>query len=83
MNTKTKEAIEGLMVMDGFDDCILGVCERFGFGPVVAYDYDKIIKKLIKKEGMTLEEAEEYYSFNQLGAWIGTLSPVFVKVTNK
>jgi len=32
-----------LLLMDGFDDCIIGICEAFGSVPVVAYDYDKVI----------------------------------------
>jgi hypothetical protein len=32
-----------LLYMDGFDDCIIGICEAFGSVPVVAYDYDKML----------------------------------------
>ena len=47
-----------LMLMDGFDDCILGICESFGGESVVAYDYDKVIASL-ESQGMTYEEAVE------------------------
>ena len=30
-------------VMDGFDDCIIGVAERFGKPPCIAYDQTKVI----------------------------------------
>ena len=35
-----------LLLMDGFDDCIIGICESFGSVPVVAYDYDKVLANL-------------------------------------
>jgi len=66
-----------LLLMDGFDDCIIGVCESFGGAPVVAYNYDLVIAKL-QSHGMTYEEAVEYHEFNQLGAWVGERTPVFI-----
>lgn len=66
-----------LLLMDGFDDCIIGVCESFGSIPVVAYDYDKVIAHL-ESQGMTYEEAVEYHEFNQLGSYVGERTPVFI-----
>ena len=51
---------------------------RFGQGPVLAYDYDKVIDKLVA-DGMTPEEAVEYHDFNQAGAWVGKGTPCFVQ----
>lgn len=56
-----------LVVMDGFDDCIVGVAERFN-EHVVLYDYDKIIASLMKD--MSEDEAEEYYEYNISGAFV-------------
>lgn len=67
-----------LLLMDGFDDCILGICEAFGSLPVVAYDYDKVIATL-QSDGMTYEEAVEYHEFNQAGAYVGERTPVFIR----
>ena len=69
---------EEALLADGFEDAILGMCERFGNNPVVAYNYLKCIDILIQRDGMTHEEAEEYFSFNVLGAWMGNGTPVFV-----
>jgi hypothetical protein len=66
-----------LMLMDGFDDCILGICESFGGESVVAYDYDKVIASL-ESQGMTYEEAVECHEFNQAGAYVGERIPVFI-----
>ena len=62
--------------MDGYDDCILGVCHQYGRPAVIAYDRDKVIKKLMKD--MSREEAEEWYEYNQIGSWLGENTPVFV-----
>ena len=35
-----------LMVMDGYDDCIVGVVERFGQEPIVCYDKEKVLRRL-------------------------------------
>ena len=67
-----------LLLMDGFDDCIIGICEAFGSVPVVAYDYEKVIAQL-QGHGMTYEEAVEYHEFNQAGAYVGERTPVFIR----
>tara|TARA_R110002051_G_scaffold128295_4_gene202009 strand:- start:453 stop:674 length:222 start_codon:yes stop_codon:yes gene_type:complete len=65
--------------MDGFDDCILGILERFGIDqPIVVYDREKVIAKLMDNDGMTHEEALEFYYFNQVGAWVGEKTPAFL-----
>jgi hypothetical protein len=45
--------------------------------PVLCYDYDKVIAMHVK-EGMTREEAVEYFDFNTIGAWMGDRTPVFI-----
>ncbi len=66
----------GLLVMDGFDDCIIGVGQRFT-DHFVVYDLKKVIAKLME-QGMSEEEAIEFHEFNQLGAWVGPGTPVFL-----
>jgi len=66
-----------MMRIDGFDDCCIGVAERFGMEPVFAYDREKIIAKLEKD--MSRQNAEEFFEFNIAGAWVGTGTPVFVE----
>jgi hypothetical protein len=67
---------EGLLFADGFDEAIIGVAERIGMEPVVAYDANKIIEILSRE--MTEDEAVEYFEFNILGAYMGERTPVFV-----
>ena len=75
---KILEQYEGLVRMEGFDDCILGVSTRFGQEPIVAYNYDKVIERLMG-DGMTHEEAIEFFEFNQIGSWVGDRTPCFIK----
>jgi hypothetical protein len=72
------ELNEEMIKMDGFDDCVLGICHRYGQPPILAYDFDKVILKLMD-DGMTYEEAIEYWDYNQIGAYIGESTPCFVE----
>jgi hypothetical protein len=72
---------ESTLVMDGFDDCIVGFLERFGLPePILVYDREKVIRKLMDNGIETYEEAEEFYNFNQLGSWLGEGTPAFLRV---
>lgn len=69
------------LLADGFEDAFIGICERFGQQPLAAYDYFKCIDILVS-QGMTEEEAMEYFEFNTLGAWMGEGTPVFIRRTD-
>lgn len=71
------EHVEQAIVLDGFEECIVGMAERFGMEPVLAYDYDLCIEALMKG-GMDREGAVEFFEFNTLGGWFGDGTPVFV-----
>jgi hypothetical protein len=66
-----------MLVMDGYDDCIAGVCVRHGQEPVIIYDQSKVLARLVE-DGMTEDEAEEFHEFNQAGAWVGERTPAFL-----
>ena len=61
-----------------FEPAILGIAHRFGMQPVVTYDYRKVIG--IFAEDMSHEEAQEYFDFNVIGAWVGEGTPIFIEV---
>jgi len=73
-----REEYPDVLLMDGYDDCIVGICTRFGQVPIVAYDKDKVIQKLCK-DGMTYEEALEFFEYNQIGAYVGPTTPCFIE----
>jgi hypothetical protein len=63
---------------DGFDDCLIGIGLSFGKHGTLVYDQAKVIQKL-EEQGMTNEEAFEYYEYNILGACLGDNMPIFVE----
>jgi hypothetical protein len=60
---------------DGLEGAFIGLAESFG-GFIAVYDRGKIIDMLEKD--MSREEAEEYFSFNIVGAYVGPLTPVYL-----
>jgi hypothetical protein len=66
-----------MLVMDGYSDCVVGVVERFGQEEILCYDKEKVLCKL-ESQGMNRDEAEEFFYFNQLGAWMGDTTPCFL-----
>ena len=72
-----KEGYPDTLTMDGYDDCIIGICTRFGQEPIVAYDRAMVLNKHME-EGMTYDEAVEFFEFNQIGSWVGDRTPCFI-----
>ena len=68
------------LICDGFDDAIMGIVERYGMNPVVLYNKNKCLKTLQEREGMTEEEAIEYYYYNIVGAYMGEYTPCFAEI---
>lgn len=66
-----------LLKMDGYDDCIVGLVERFGQQLILCYDKEMVIRKL-ESDGMSRIDAEEWFYFNKLGAWMGDGTPCFL-----
>ena len=64
-----------------FVEAIIGVSDRIGDEPVVAYDTTKIVE--ILSRSMSVEEAYEYFEFNILGAYVGEKTPVFITTAFK
>lgn len=68
---------EQMLFADGFDAAMLGVAERCGQPPLVAYDRSRCID-ILAAQGMDREEAEEFFEFNVAGAWMGEYTPIFI-----
>jgi hypothetical protein len=66
--------------VDGFDDALIGYGTQFN-SDVAIYDYEKCVMILVKRDGMTYEEAKEYMEYNVCGAWMGKNTPVFLRET--
>jgi hypothetical protein len=78
IKNRVGEYDEEILFADGFEDALIGIAYQFGSPGVACYDWDKCLEKL-QTDGMTPEEAEEFFEFNVIGAYIGEYTPVFVK----
>jgi len=77
---KLNDAIEmypELLIPTGMQGALVGVIERFGMNPVALISKSKVIEHYVS-DGMTPEEAEEFYEFNCLGAYVGDNTPAFL-----
>jgi hypothetical protein len=77
VDSVSEEGGENYLVMDDFDDCIVGICDRF-HDSFVVYDRDKVINKLMERDGMDEEEAVEFFGYNIIGGWHGDKTVGFV-----
>ena len=59
-----------------FDHCIVGMVERLN-DCFVTYDRVKVIQAYMA-DGMSEEDAEDFFGFNTLGAWVGECTPSFI-----
>ena len=78
-NTLIENESETLFA-DGFDDAIIGIGEQGGIRKtLVVYDRQKCIEILMERDGMTLEEADEFFEFNTVGGYVGEYTPIFLE----
>jgi hypothetical protein len=76
-DNKYFELAEGAVMLDGYDDCIVGVSESFGEEPRIIYSKKQIITKLM--EDMNEEDAFDFYYYNIVGGMFGTQNPIFIQ----
>lgn len=65
-------------VFDGHDNAILGMVKQHGKFCLILYDPLKIIDNLMVNEGMTHEDAVEYFHYNIEGAYGGKNTPAML-----
>jgi len=63
---------------EAFNGALVGWGERCGLGPVAIYDVVKIISILETKYKMSHDEANEWYDYNIVGAYMGENTPIFI-----
>lgn len=78
-----------LLVMDEFDEAIIGICHRFT-ETFVLYDRAKVIEILAADMAADCEEGDdaetmawEHFDFNIIGGWVGEHTPAFVEYPPK
>jgi hypothetical protein len=60
---------------DGLDEALLGVGTQFN-RQIAVYSKNKVLD--ILQRDMSLEEAEEHFNFNIVGAYVGDHTPIFL-----
>ena len=55
----------------------IGVGARYNDGPLAIYSVERVLKVLMQ-DGMDEEEAQEWFDFNIIGAWLGAGTPIYM-----
>lgn len=76
---RLSEANEDAMLADGFEDALIGLGQQFN-RTVALYDRERCIDILVKRDGMTAEEANEFFEHNVVGAYLGENTPIFAEI---
>lgn len=69
---------ETTMLMDGFEDALIGFTQRINEPFLAVYSWNKMMDVCMTRDGMSWDDAEEYISFNCIGAWVGEQTPIIV-----
>ncbi len=74
----TTDTAGGLMVSPSLEHAFVGTIMRYGAEPIACYDFDKVIAGYMA-DGMTEQQALEFFEYNVLGAWVGERTPCFLR----
>ena len=67
-----------MLFADGYDKAIAGVVWD-GERTRVVYKPEKILKILMDRDGMTYDEASEYFDFNVARSHVGVYTPLYLE----
>jgi hypothetical protein len=67
------------LLADGLEDALVGYTVNHHHPVVAVYDIEKCVKVLVERDGMKPEDADEFLSFNTLGAYVGKNGPLYVR----
>jgi hypothetical protein len=74
---------EDTLLIDDLDEALIGVCMTWHGDMLVErciYDGMAIVERLVATDGMSEEDAQEWYEFNILGSYVGENTPMFLSV---
>lgn len=66
-----------IMIADGLDEAIVGVTSTDDEVYNAVYSEEKCIQ-VFEKQGMSREEAEEFFEYNTRGAYMGPGTPIYI-----
>jgi len=67
-----------VLLMDGFDEAFIGHSQRINEPRLAVYSWELMMRVCMERDSMTEEEADEYISYNCIGAWVGERTPIIV-----
>lgn len=67
-----------VLLADGFEGAFIGIGQQAHNAPVAVYDAELCVRHLIEGHGMSEIDAEEFFSFNVAGAYVGEQTPLFI-----
>ena len=66
---------EELLIADGLDEAVVGIVPKT---MQLVYDTDKIIEILMNRDGLSEEDAFDYFYYNIEGAYVGEKTPIIM-----
>ena len=69
-----------MLLADGFELALLGHVVQNNGSQVACYNRRSCIEILHTRDGMTHEEAEEFFEYNVAGAYMGEETPIYLNV---
>lgn len=68
-----------VMLADGFHRGFIGLTHEWTGRIRAVYDYERCVRVLMKRDGMSDDDAREYMEFNVVGSYVGEATPLFVR----
>jgi len=68
-----------ILLADGLENAFIGLTRSFGLEDRACYSINKIIEILTERDGMSKDEAYEFFEFNILGAYVSENMPIFLE----
>ena len=68
---------DDMVIFPDIADALIGYAEQYGQDTQAVYDKEKVIE-IFKSQGMTREDALDYFYFNTLGLGLSEGTPMFV-----
>ena len=72
------EPKEATLTADGFEKALVGFGYQYN-NPIAVYSRDKCLDILVERDGMSYQDAREFFDFNVAGAWVGKSTTVFLE----
>ena len=79
---KLAHANPDALLLDGFEDALVGVGYQPCSSAIALYSYSKCVDVLVTRDGMDKEDAIEYIEFNVRGAYVGENGPILIEILN-